>query len=398
MSKYIQIISNGLFEDVNSVKISYFNNYESFNAFKFNVIDLNDDIFWNYERYTNNKELSTITNAINNAENKTLFIFLLPQNIGITTKESGIMNESLNKNVEIVSEFINDLTGRHIELIFGKNITKIGEIDYNADFYFKKESKIDIIKNNVTGDSTIIKIDNFIFTTIHMTDIITLKSFIDDIFLSYKKTDTPEWINEINFLNDEKENENITQYQNEIKCLEDKIKETEEILEENNKYKSILYTQEKALVKVVYEILDEMLNTNLSEFNDVFDEDFYFEKDNIGFIGEIKGVKRNLKNEYLNQLNDHAVKKLLKHDEEEIDIPLKQIMIINTFRERHPDDRPDIENETIDKSKMHEALVITTPELLKLFELFKKGEIESDDIIEHLKNDIGLFKIKNLHL
>lgn len=393
MSKYIQIISSRFFEDATSIKSSYFDNYESFNAFKFNVIDLNDDIFWNYQMFSNNKELPTITNAINNSNNKTTFIFLLPQNITVTTKESGIMNESLNKNVEIVSEFIGDLTGRYIELIFGRNITKIDEIEYNADFYFKNDSKTEVIKTNMNGDNTFIKIDNFIFTTINITNTTTLKSFIDDISPSYKKVDTPEWFKNIDFLNDEKENENIIRYQNEIKCLEDKIKESERILEENNKYKSILYTQGNALVKVVNEILDEMLNTNLSKFNDVYNEDFYFEKDNIGFIGEIKGVKTNLKNPYLNQLNDHAVKKLHEHDEKEIDIPLKQIMIINTFRKIPPDDRKDIENETIDKAKMHEALVITTPELLKLLEKFKKDEISRAEIIECMKNDIGVFEI-----
>lgn len=395
MTKSIQIISNRFFEEKNSIKSSSFDDYNSFNSFEFNIIDLNNSILWNQELFSSNKELPTITNAINNTDSNSSFIFLLPQNIPITTKESSIENESLNKNTEIVSEFIEDITGRYTELIYGKNITIISEIEYSADFYFKHESRTEVIKNNVVGDNTIIKIDNFIFTTISIPDAKTLKVLIDSISPSYKTVDIPEWFEDVDFLNDKEENENIIQYQNEIKCLEEKIKESEELLEKNNKYKSILYTQENALVKVVYEILDEMLGTNLSEFKDVFDEDFYFEKDEQGFIGEIKGVKRNLKNEYLNQLNDHAVKKLHKFDEEEIDIPLKQLMIINTFRKRHPNDRPDIEKETLDKAEMHEALVITTPVLLKLFGLYKKGEIKSDEIFKHLKNDVGLFEIKN---
>ena len=394
MTKSIQIISNRVFEETNSIKSSSFDDYNSFNSFEFNIIDLNNSILWNQGLFSSNKELPIITNAINNTDSNSSFIFLLPQNIPITTKESSIKNESLNKNTEIVSEFIEDITGRYTELIYGKNITIISEIEYNADFYFKHESRTEVIKNNVVGDNTIIKIDNFIFTTISIPDAKTLKVLIDSISPSYKTVDIPEWFEDVDFLNDKEENENIIQYQNEIKCLEEKIKESEELLEKNNKYKSILYTQENALVKVVYEILDEMLGTNFSEFKDVFDEDFYFEKDEQGFIGEIKGVKRNLKNEYLNQLNDHAVKKLHKFDEEEIDIPLKQLMIINTFRKRHPNDRPDIEKETLDKAEMHEALVITTPVLLKLFGLYKKGEIKSDEIIGHLKNDVGLFEIK----
>lgn len=393
MKKYIQIISNNLFESGNSIKSFSFNDYESFNAFKFNIIDLNDNIFWDYEAY-GNKELSIITNAIDNTNNKSLFIFLLPQNISITTNKIRFPEESLNKNIEIIIDFIRNLTGRHIELIYGKNTTKISEIEYTSDFYFENNHYVEIIKNSISEDSTIIKIDNFIFTTINITNTDSLKDFIDEISPSYKQVDTADWFNEIDFLNDKKENENISKYQNEIKSLEDKIKESEEKLEENNKYKSILYTNGNALVKVVYEILDEMLNTNLFEFNDVYNEDFYFEKDNIGFVGEIKGVNRNLKNEFLNQLNDHAVKKSLKHDKKENEITLKQIMIINTFRKRHPNERPDIENETLDKAKIYETLVITTPELLKLFEMFKKGEIKSEEIIKHLKNDVGLFKIK----
>ena len=58
------------------------------------------------------------------------------------------------------------------------------------------------------------------------------------------------------------------------------------------------------------------------------------------------------------------------------------------------DERPEIEEETINKAKnMYGSLIIKTVDLLNLFEMFKKGFITSDEITERFKNDVGLFKL-----
>lgn len=97
----------------------------------------------------------------------------------------------------------------------------------------------------------------------------------------------------------------IKENEDKIKLLEEEITKAENILKENNYYKSILYKQGKPLVKVVFKMLEEMLNCELSKFKDVYKEDFLLEFDDVTFIGEIKGVN-SVKNKHLSQLDDHV--------------------------------------------------------------------------------------------
>ena len=52
------------------------------------------------------------------------------------------------------------------------------------------------------------------------------------------------------------------------------VTQAEGQLEENAKYKSILYTNGNELVRVVFEILESILDYDLSSFEDILKEDF----------------------------------------------------------------------------------------------------------------------------
>lgn len=397
MVNHTQLISKRFFENFSDIKISSFESYDSFNSFKFNVFDLTDAELWNYGMFNSSKydlpNLEPIIENIKNFEYDTTFVFILPGNISITTRDSGLKSVPILNNKSIITNFIAEIANYHIGLIYGRNVTLIDDVEFSADFFFKKHLNASVINTNIHGDATIIKINNFIFTTLYFDTLDSLKKLINSFKSSYKEFKIPHWFNEVKCFNDQKELENIQKNKTEILILKDKINLSQQILNNNNEYKSVLYTQSDALVNVVLKMFDEMLNTDLSNFKDVYKEDFYFEYEDTSFIGEIKGVNRNLKKEYLNQLNDYAVDKSLEFDELDKDIKLKQLMIINTFRERHPNNRPKIEDETIEKAIRNDALIITTPIFLKLFEMFKQGEIESCEILWHLKNDVGVFKI-----
>ena len=66
--------------------------------------------------------------------------------------------------------------------------------------------------------------------------------------------------------------------------------------------KSVLYTNGDELVQVVFEILEELLGCDLSQFVDLKKEDFLFTIEDTTFIGEIKGVNSNVKNPNITQL------------------------------------------------------------------------------------------------
>ena len=159
----------------------------------------------------------------------------------------------------------------------------------------------------------------------------------------------PKWFDEIKLYDDQHHLDMIKKYENEITQLENKIDNSKKILDKNNVYKSILYTQGTVLVKVVFEMLETMLNCDLSDFCDVYHEDVFIEFDDWALIGEIKGVKSNVKNSHLSQLDNHADEKIETNNYNHL--TLKQILIINTFREQNPYERIEVENKTIKKAK-----------------------------------------------
>lgn len=396
----IQLISNNFIEDPNNIKLSSFDTYNAFNSYNINIIDLTNKEFWDYDifknYYVNFSDLEPFIESILNTNNDTEFIFILPQNSSVTTKNNEI--RQLSNDLEPVNFLLDYFFDSFIKIKYTKSITKITEKNFNADFYFKEDDGYDVIRRNENNDAIIIKKNNFIFTTLELKDSDSLEIFLREIHSSKREYEIPDWFSEIKILDDQEHMDLITEYKNEIKTLEVKIEESQEILNENNKFKSILYTNSKALANVVFEILEEILDCDLTDFVDVYDEDFYIEIDEHNFIGEIKGVNRNAKNQHLSQLNDHAEKKLDNFKENEMNKELKQILIINTFREMPPDERPEIEDETINKAEnMYKSLIIKTEDLLKLFAQFRENKIKSEDIIELFENEIGLFDVNDLN-
>ena len=185
----------------------------------------------------------------------------------------------------------------------------------------------------------------------------------------------------------------IEQRKQEIQLLEEEINTAENKLEENNYYKSILYKQDKPLVKVVFKMLEEILDYDLSEFDDVYKEDFLIEFNDITFIGEIKGVSSNVKKGHLGQLDDHVTDREDYLDENNKEEIIKPLLIINTFIKKNPYEREEVDETTIKKAEeKYGTLIITSLNFLELYEKFKNDEITTGEIKNRFKDEIGLFK------
>ena len=185
----------------------------------------------------------------------------------------------------------------------------------------------------------------------------------------------------------------IKENEDKIKSLEEDITTAENKLKENNYYKSILYKQGKPLVKVVFKMLEEMLNCDLSKFKDVYKEDFLLEFDDVTFIGEIKGVNSNVKNRHLSQLDDHVSDREDYLKENNLEENIKPLLIENTFIETKPSEREEVDDATIEKAKeKYQSLIITSIPFLELYQSFKNGEITTEEIKNRFKYEIGLFK------
>ena len=169
-----------------------------------------------------------------------------------------------------------------------------------------------------------------------------------------------------------------------------RITDALKVIEKNKRYKSILYTTGEELVQVVLEILEEMLGCNLKDFVDEKKEDFMFEIDGHVFLGEIKGVKHNIKNENVSQLDVHYQTYL--DDYPEKDGEVSAILIMNHQRNKPIEQREPVHESQIRLANRNGSLIISTPILLKLFEGYVNGTYTREQCMDLLKGK-GLLEL-----
>lgn len=174
------------------------------------------------------------------------------------------------------------------------------------------------------------------------------------------------------------------------------IEKSQEILSKNLYYKSILYSNGNELVKVVFEILENILDCDLSSFNDEKHEDFLIKKSNITFVGEIKGVNGSVKNANISQLDVHYNGYLDKLQEENKSENVKALLIINPNRSRPIKEREQIHQNQLNLAIRNGSLIIQTYDLLKIFEAFKQNKISSEEIEDIFTDKIGILDYKKI--
>jgi hypothetical protein len=205
-----------------------------------------------------------------------------------------------------------------------------------------------------------------------------------------EKEQYPEWLTAIKFLDDESLNTSIAENKSIIKKAENEISTAESKLAENMDCKSVLFVNGDDLVRVVFKILEKMLNVSLEFFVDKKKEDVRIHFDDFDFIGEIKGENSNIKSRHITQLDTHYNDYLetLKEKGEEKEV--KALLIINPLRKTPLHEREDIHVDQIALAERNGSLIIETEKLLKVYELFIEGNISRDKCIEMLRNETGL--------
>lgn len=398
MNYKIQIISdeNRYFNlDFENLAFSTINRFSALEAFDYTLIDLNYNKLWNYNKEQSKFEedinIKTLTDSIK--ENDKIII-ILPSNKEYKINDTlSSETKQIKNDTTIITKFLNDYFGiEEITLAYGVNETIINDEEIGSDFYFQDISNFKILTKNIISKPTTIQRRNYVLTTIQLSYGEDIKNFINQIF-SPSVESIPDWFDEIEMFDDKEQKLQIKENEDKIKSLEEDITTAENKLKENNYYKSILYKQGKPLVKVVFKILEEMLNCDLSKFKDVYKEDFLLEFDDVTFIGEIKGVNSNVKNRHLSQLDDHVSDREDYLKENNLEENIKPLLIENTFIETKPSEREEVDDATIEKAKeKYQSLIITSIPFLELYQSFKNGEITTEEIKNRFKDEIGLFK------
>lgn len=384
---------------------------KSVDMFDVNIIDLRDEMIYRnssgkiiYEYVDSMNDFISINEIIKNSK-KTSFLFIYPSNLIFSTKYDKFTKIFYKKTrlKDIIRDVSNCLKVIHPfleqSLYFERTETYLSEdISVEGDFYFNdnvSENADVILKSYKSDKVTCYKHKNLIFTTLDIKTNDELELLFQKIGLSSNKNiEIPDWMESLSFFDDAEQKDNIEKQNAIISEANSKISQSKEILDKNNKYKSILYTTGDDLVDVVKEIFSEIFDLDFSQFVDKKKEDIAFEYDSTTFIGEIKGINSNIKTSNLSQLDTH-----FSHFVEEKNIPeneqgnIKKLLVMN-----HQKNKPLYERDPVDAQQIrlaerkYEALIIETVELLKMYEKFVKGKLTTKECY-NLLCETGILKI-----
>ncbi len=396
-------------------KVSRLGDIQALDDFDICIVDLSDEDLWKYDQsepinINSYKDLLTIKEAIIN-KNKSKILIVLPQNKKfyyygvqkyINSHYQTILDKfiQLKDNKENLVKIINNNLwdiGK-VKLSFEKTKTVVENNKIDADFNFTnyEESGFEKVTYSKSSDKvTTIRKDTIFLTTLNLLeDGELLKVFIDTYFKEkMQKENTPDWVKDIKFFNDEQLIKDREKNLIKIEELEIKNNGIDQQLNKNLKYKSILYTNGDELVKVVLQILDEMLEYDSSGFIDENKEDFLIKKEDVTFVGEIKGVSSSVENKNVSQLDVHVQSYLDKLQEEGKEENVKGLLIINHQRNKPLNERQTVHEHQQKLAIRNNALIIETITLLRVYEEYKFGKLTPEECKKMFMDNIGLLKI-----
>ncbi len=385
---------------------SSLNEPRAFDEFDINIISLQTEWLW---RYNVNRQSSI--NAIKDFDSlqvligdvkKSIVIICFPQNYRYKYSYSGgsyNRSEQLKDMIPYLKDYLQHLLGNRssYDLVYENSTTSCNKSEIKAAFYFKNIpiAEKSLTESNGGNHITTVKLDaNIILTTLDISDSnAPISDLLSAMGLIYSNKDIPEWMNDYRCFDDAEQEMRIEAANEEIDKQQKIIDEAKEKLDKNLYYKSVLYTNGSALVESVFDMLEKMLGCDLSGFVDKKEEDFKIILPKVTFIGEIKGIGSNVKNENVSQLDLHCQTYQDYLDTEGLTEKVKGILIINPLRSKPPRDRDDVHEKQIELAKRYGSLIITTEILLLLFEAYLAGKVSSERILELFISETGLLTV-----
>lgn len=383
-------------------------NPRSLDEFEVNIIDLSCANLWyndgdSYIRVNESNNLLSVQKMVTNCT-KTAIVYVLPRSIRFQYNfsygkyyNSVMIKDALENITKSIFSQVFTPQLPHDALLFENTRTEINGIQYEADFYFKNGMHAET-KSKLSNKITAVALsDRVIATTLNITASKQgLLNFVDYFYADDEASEHPDWFSQISFYDDSLQRDIIQERENEIVRAKQAIDEANDKLQQNDRYKSILYTNGTELVQVVFEMLEQLLNCDLSEFEDKKFEDFLIRLYNCTLIGEIKGVTSNVKNDHIGQIEHHYQRYMDELDEKGISEDVHQILIISPFRTKAPSAREPVHEKQINLAKRNGCLIIETQTLLRIFEGYLEGRVTSAQCIEVFCTKKGLLQVNDL--
>lgn len=384
------------------IRLNKIHDAEALDSFEINIISLQDDNMW----VTRERTLGTIDtigdlislSKMIASSKQSKIIVILPQNNRFTynTRESDCgywkrreFKDALRDFHYVLGHVFQPL--ERIDLIYENTTTLVGNKKVLASFHFDESVKHVLTKSEKSNKPTTVEVGEKILSTLNISNCNEVRDFLSLIGLTKEKSKAPEWMEGINMFDDDNQLEIIQENNKAIETANENISNAMKVINQNKRYKSVLYTSGDELVEVIFEILEKMLGCDLSEFTDKKKEDFKFMINDKVFIGEIKGVTPNVKKANVSQLDVHVQEHLDDNNEESKNIIA--LLIINHQRNKPISAREGVNDEVIKLAERNGSLIVETITLLKLFEQYLLGKKSRDECIDTLANTTGLLEL-----
>jgi hypothetical protein len=384
---------------------SKFSNPRSLDEFEITVIDLSSSSIWESDSKRNDSlycqnDLNNLSIMINESK-KTKIVFLYPQNCTFNY-DPGVVGGQTKFYSSIELKNMLDILERDIicdifnipqfGLKYENTKTKIKVLEVLASFYFA-ETECELTKSELSNKVTTTEYDGIVLTTLLINTYDILINFLHEVKLIQNKEDVPEWIFSIDMFDDMQQKQIIEQNITIIENANKAIAEAQLVIDKNSEYKSILYTNGDELVAVIFDILQQVLGGNLSNFIDEKKEDFNIKFNDTTLIGEIKGVTSNIKSEHISQLDVHLQSYLDKLLDEGKNENVKSVLIINHQRTKEIGIREPVHKNQNELAKRNGSLIIETITLLKIFENYLNNELDNSAIKKMFVEKEGLLRL-----
>ncbi len=407
----IQIISSNdnlknIYLDNKDIVVNTFSNYQSFDMYDINILNLNSPDIWE----CNNSEITKLNmkddliplkQSIKSSNTKTVIAmpvnYTLHYGYNYYGKRLDKSKELKNLNIKItklLNEYISD---EILNYSYDKCKTTIDGFLYDSDFYFSDIDKEKVLLVSDKGNKVNAYINNnVVITTINLFDLKTkenayerLNSFINVIFKSESQEIPPSWIDDIIFFDDEVYIDKIEHSKKEIEELEKEIQENQLKLEKNSKIKSILYKTGNALNKEIVNILEDILGEH-NDFKDVYEEDYKFISDNITFIVETKGLNNEVSGQNVTDAFSHLTIYEDNLEKENRKEKTKCLFFVASERKKSINERKRINSRQETIAKRNNTLIIDTPTFLNIYEDFLNKKISKEEIIKLFNEQFGV--------
>lgn len=401
--------SEGLSSSV--IKSNSFDSVELLDSFDINIIDLAKSEMWKntgdtYRKVNFSKDFVSLESLIKSTTS--IVIIIYPKNFLFRTNYyagkylySKHIKDILQDFYYVIEE-LNPYEDVFPRIKFGRVNQQLITNELFADFTFDEDS----IKSNHFDWQTISKTQheaitaikhpnrNLYLTTLNIETENELQSLLKELnIVTVRRVDIPTWFEDVEPMFDEKILLDKMELSNKvIKEEQASIKDARESLETINGYKSILYSTGEELEIQVRGMLNEMIPSTIESHNEDFGADFLFEYDNYFFVGEIKGINKNVGRANISQVNLHRDKEI-DDDNLILESNSKSLLIINTFRLKPLKDREPINLEMDKLAKKMNVLIITTEVLLKVFEKFKLKELVELEVFRMLRDSNGILEV-----